>query len=89
MIIAHGELAARARAVVRGITVGVLAGGVLAAPLLGVLGLVLLFAPVSAGWRGVAPVLIVVAPLWLMVAIFGAHAHATPASGADKDGIIP
>lgn len=85
MFIEHGELAARAKAVLRAIAVGVLAGGVLAAPLLGVLGLVLLFAPVNAGWRDTAPALIVVALLWLVVAIFGAHAHASPASGADDD----
>lgn len=80
---AHSVITSRARSILLALAAGVLAGGVLAAPLLVVIGLICLFAPVGVEGRHIAPALIIVALLWLLAAIFGAHAR--PSSGADKD----
>jgi hypothetical protein len=82
-----GELAAHTRSILRALATGVLAGGVLVAPLLVVCGLLCLFAPLAPEGRHIAPALIVVALLWLLVAIFGAHARSSP--GADEDDPTP
>lgn len=67
----------------RTLVMGLLVGSVLGPPLLVVGALVCLFAPSLTVGRHLAPALIVAALLWLLAAIFGAHAHARPRSDDD------
>jgi hypothetical protein len=70
---AHAAVAARASA--HALFVGVLVGGVFAAPALVAAALVVLFAPMPLGARHIAPALIFASLAWLALAIFGAHAQ--------------
>ena len=69
------------------LTVALLVGGVLVAPVMALLALVSLFAPFSLAPRSLAPALIFIALLWLALAIFGAHIQAEreAASNAPRD----
>ena len=58
------------------VTVALLVGGVLVAPVMALLALVSLVAPFSLATRSLAPALIFAALLWLALAIFGAHVQA-------------
>jgi hypothetical protein len=71
---AHAAVAARSA--VRALFVGLLVGGVFAAPALVTLALIVLFAPTPLGVRHLAPALIFASLAWLALAIFGAHAQA-------------
>lgn len=67
----------------RALVAGALVGSVLGPPLLVLAALVCLFAPSLTGGRRLAPALIVAALLWLLAAIFGAHAKVSPTPDAD------
>lgn len=67
--------AAAARASAHALFVGVLVGGVFAAPAMVAAALVVLFAPMPLGARHLAPALIFASLAWLALAIFGAHAQ--------------
>lgn len=68
----------------RSLVMGLLVGSVLGPPLLVVGALVCLFAPSLTVGRHLAPALVIVALLWLLAAIFGAHAHVQPHSDDDS-----
>ncbi len=61
------------RAALHAVRAALLVGGVLVAPVLAILALVGLFAPVLAAERPIAPALIFGSLLWLALAISGAH----------------
>jgi hypothetical protein len=73
------------RSAARALFVGVLVGGVFAAPALVTLALIVLFAPAPLGIRQIAPALIVASLVWLALAIFGAHAQAQDCSTANEE----
>lgn len=73
-----------ARSATRALFVGVLVGGVFAAPALVTLALIVLFAPAPLGIRHIAPALIFVSLVWLALAIFGAHAQAPQSATVDE-----
>lgn len=64
-----------ARSLWRALVAGLLIGGVVAAPVLVVVALVGLLAPLPRAFHQVAPELILASLLWLGLAIFGAHAQ--------------
>lgn len=75
LTMARVHVAAAVRVSARTIFVGVLVGGVFAAPALVAAALVVLFAPMPLGVRHLAPALIFASLAWLALAIFGAHAQ--------------
>ena len=72
---ARGWVGAAARPAARALFAGVLVGGVVVAPVLALVALIVLFAPTPLGVRNLAPALIFASLAWLALAIFGAHAQ--------------
>ncbi len=66
------------------VTVGLLVGGVLVAPVLALLALVSLVSPLSLATRQLAPALIFISLLWLALAIFGAHVQVERDAARDE-----
>lgn len=84
LTVLRAHTAAVARASAHALFVGVLVGGVFAAPAMVAAALVVLFAPMPLGARHLAPALIFASLAWLALAIFGAHAqvaYGEPAEG--------
>jgi hypothetical protein len=71
----HDRVSAAARPAARALFAGLLVGGVVIAPVLVVVALIVLFAPTPLGVRHLAPALIFASLAWLALAIFGAHAQ--------------
>jgi len=82
---APAHAAAAARATAHAIFVGVLVGGVFAAPALVAAALIVLFAPMPLGARHLAPALIFASLAWLALAIFGAHAQVAYGEAAEGE----
>lgn len=82
---ARGWASAAIRPAARAFFAGVLVGGVVVAPALALVALIVLFAPTPPGLRHLAPALIIASLAWLALAIFGAHAQVERESAADDD----
>lgn len=82
---ARGWASAAIRPAARAFFAGVLVGGVVVAPALVVVALIVLFAPTPLGVRHLVPALIFASLAWLALAIFGAHAQIERESAASAD----
>lgn len=85
IIMLRAHTAAAARGAARALFVGVLVGGVFAAPALVAAALVVLFAPMPLGARHLAPALIFASLAWLALAIFGAHVQVAYGEAAEGE----